>query len=332
MRRDRMARAARRLTRGGIEATCPNCGARLRLSLHHDSKTSPLVVLEGRRAKALVANAFPLPAGPLEDGGTCPGLTAACVNCYAAGLETWARPFGAMASRNLETLEHLYRCGGRRAVEAALLEVVERSAVEQRLEGVEAPSFRWMSDGDLFAPWFARAVQRVIEATPDVDHWLYTRSTALVRYVATGAPNARIYISTDRYNLERAVDCARRYGLPVALLAVDDVDAAALWGRVVARWSGVAPLRACPATSTYVDSSGFPAHVVGPDGRRSSLVEGGPAVGACIACGLCLPGGLDASVLFTVHGGHARADSRGRLGAAVEIRRRRALEVEAVTS
>lgn len=330
MRRDRFA-AARRLNRGRLQVVC-RCGVGLRLALHFDSKTSPRVRLEGRTAKADVPNAFPLPAGPLEDGGTCPGATAACRDCYAAGLEAWARPFGLMASRNLEALEHLYGCGGRRAVEAALVDLVERSAIEQRLEGVESPSFRWMSDGDLFAPWFARAVRHVIESTPGVDHWLYTRSTGLVRHVVTAAPNARIYVSVDRHNLARAVDVARRHRLPVALLALDDVDAAALWARVLERWAGVAPVRRCPVTAAYVDGSGFPAHVVGPDGRRSSLVEGGGAVGACVACGLCLPGGLEASVLFTVHGGHARDGSRGRLGAAVEVRRRRALDLEAVNS
>ena len=294
MRRDRFARVSS-LSRGRLEFEC-RCGELLRFSLHLDSKTSPRVRLDGRVAKASIGNAFPLPAGPLEDGGSCPGVTPSCADCYAAGLEAWARPFGRMASRNLETLEHLYRCGGRRAVESALLELVERSAVDQRLEGVRSATFRWMSDGDLFAPWFARAVRHVIEATPSVDHWLYTRSTGLVRHVVTDAPNARIYVSVDRHNLGRAVDVARRYRLPVALLAVDDVDAAALWARVLERWPGVASMRRCPVTAAYVDGSGFPAHVVGPDGRRSSLIEGGPAVGACVACGLCLPGGLEASV------------------------------------
>ena len=69
------------------------CGVSVSFMLHHDAKTAPGVRVEpSGRAVAVVANAFPLPAGPLDVGGSCPGATSECRNCYAAGLESWAPP------------------------------------------------------------------------------------------------------------------------------------------------------------------------------------------------------------------------------------------------
>lgn len=326
MRRDRFALA--KGAQGAGVLVCCKCGREIRLTLHYDAKTAPGVMIErdsrGRtQARATVPNAFPLPAGPLDVGGSCPGVTEACRNCYAAGLESWAPGFRRAAAANLDGLRELYRCGGSRAVVRALVAVVERSEDLQRAAGVAAPVFRWHSDGDLFSAWYARAVRRAIVQTPGVDHWLYTRSLGLVRYLLPVAQNCRIYLSGDRFNVEAVARSAKRYGLPVAMLADNEAEAAALWARVLA----VAPVPApvlCPAVGKWAreaasDGTGIPAHVVGPDGRRSSARPNGVGVGACVACGVCLPGG-SRSVTFTVHGGTAKGESLGRLGAAVRVR------------
>lgn len=326
MRRDRFA-LAKSAQGAGVRVGC-GCGLDLRLTLHYDAKTSPGVLIErdsrGRtQARATVPNAFPLPAGPLDVGGSCPGVTEACRNCYAAGLESWAPGFRRAAAANLDALRHLYRCGGSRAVSAALVAVVRRSEDLQRAAGVSAPVFRWHSDGDLFADWYARAVRRAIVETPQVDHWLYTRSLGIVRHLLPVPDNARVYLSGDRYNLDGVARAVKRYGFPVAMLADTETEAAALWARLLA----VAPVASpvlCPAVGKWAreaatDGTGIPAHVVGPDGRRSSAVPNGAGVGACVACGVCLPGGTR-SVTFTVHGGTAKGESLGRLGAAVRVR------------
>ena len=324
MNRDRFAAAAA-ASGAAVGVTCPRCGAALRLVLHYDAKTSPAVVMGSdsqRRARAAVPNALPLPAGPLDVGGSCPGVTAACVNCYAAGLESWAPGFRRAAAANLETLRHLHDHGGRSAVVRALVALVEHSAAVQRAAGVRRPSFRWHSDGDLFASWYAVAVRKACEQTPEVDHWLYTRSLSLVRYLMPRLANLAVYVSADAHNVAAAARVAGRYGLPVAMLADDERDAAGLWARAHAVGALPAPVL-CPASGTGKygrDGLPFPAHVTGPDGKRSTLRPGGAAVGACIACGVCLPGGAARSVTFTVHGGKAAPDSPGRLGAAVRVR------------
>jgi hypothetical protein len=316
----------------GVAVVCPRCGGELRLLLHYDAKTAPGAVItkdsRGRvQARATIPNAFYLPAGPLDMGGSCPGHTAACVNCYAAGLESWAPGFRRSASANLATLEHLYRCGGSRAVVRALVAIVERSADLQRVAGVVRPAFRWHSDGDIFSAWYARAIRRAVLATPGVDHWLYTRSLGLVCHLLPAPENLAVYISADSFNVVRAAKVAGRYGLPVAMLADDRAHAVALWARARAVAPGLPSPVLCPAVGKWADDAatsgtGVPAHVVGPDGRRSTAVPGGAAVGACIACQVCLPGGSNRSVTFTVHGGRARPGSPGRLGAAVAVRLR----------
>ncbi len=303
------------------------CGKSVRLLLHFDAKTSPGVHMatdsRGRvQAKASLPNAFPLPAGPLEHGGSCPGVTSECKNCYAAGLETWAKPFALAASGNLEGLQHLYNCGGRRAVVRALVVLVRHSAALQRGAGVRRPSFRWQSDGDIFSSWYGAAIRLAAVETPEIDHWLYTRSLSYVRYLMPAPRNLSVYVSADSENVRAAVRVASRYGLPVAMLATDTVEAAALWARAAAVGVFPSPVL-CPASGQgkYAQAGdGLPGHVVGPDGKRATLKAGGAAVGACIACGVCLPGGASRSVTFTVHGGRAAAGSPGRLGAAVRVR------------
>lgn len=315
-----------------VSVDCRRCGETVRLLLHYDAKTSPAVHMgnDSRRrvqAKATVPNALPLPAGPLAVGGSCPGATAACKDCYAAGLESWSPGFRRAAAANLDGLRHLYGCGGGRAVVRALVAIVEHSAMVQRAAGVRRPSFRWHSDGDLFASWYAVAVRKAAASTPDVDQWIYTRSLSLVRYLMPRPRNLAVYVSADSENVRDAARVASRYGLPVAMLAGDEIEAAALWARAHAA-APVPPAVLCPASGAGKygrDGLPFPAHVVGPDGKRGSLRAGGAAVGACIACGVCLPGaGVRRSVTFTVHGGQASGDSPGRLGAAVRVRVRAA--------
>jgi hypothetical protein len=324
-----MTRRADRLPTGPrvvghrVAVAC-RCGESHSLMLHADSKTAPAaVVSRDGTAAATVANAFPLPAGPLDMGGSCPGATGPCRNCYGAGIELRSPGFGNGAAANLAALRCLYAHGGARAVTVALVAVVRHSETEQRGAGVASPVFRWHSDGDLFAPWYARAVAAASRATPEVEAWLYTRSFGLVRHVV-GVDHLRVIVSADSENVERAARVAGRYGLGLAMLADDDEQAVSLWARVAA--AGVNPGRVigCPVTAWASDRLDVPAHVVGPDGRRSSARRGAAAVGACVACGWCLPG-ASGSVTFVVHGGRARGASAGRLGAAVAVRARRAV-------
>jgi hypothetical protein len=311
-------------SRGSVVVRC-RCGVSLRLMMHHDAKTAPGVRVEpSGRAVAVVANAWPLPAGPLDRGGSCPNSTDACIDCYAAGIESWSPSFRRGVSANLDAMHHLYGCGGVRAVGDALAEVVRASEREQRARGVLRPVFRFHSDGDVFADWYARAIVRAVNSTNGLEFWIYTRTLSAVG-ILKRARNLAVYVSADRFNLERAGRVALRHGVPVALLANDAVDASALWARLSSAVPGVVDARpiTCPASSKWAnDAVDVPAHVVGPDGRRATARKGGAGVGACVACRVCLPSGSGRHVTFLVHGGRARGESRGRLGAAVAVRLR----------
>jgi len=313
---DRVTTIGRRSGRSGSGArasvSCRGCGSTLTGALMHDAKTAPGArwVLDGG-AVATVPNAWALPAGPPSIGGSCPGATSECSGCYAAVLESAYGGFRAMLRANLDNVTHALECGGVVGCAELLTAVVRRSVHLQRADGVRRPVFRWHADGDIMSDRYARAMRRAILATPDVDHWGYTRTLGAVR-LFDGVPNLRLYVSADRENLERASAVARRWGRPLALLADDPTDAQALWDRV---GSGVAPSVTCPAAGRWQTDGIGPAHVVGSDGRRSTLVRGGSAVGACVSCAVCLPSGRVRSVTFLRHG-----SARDALGSVARVR------------
>lgn len=277
------------------------------LQLHADAKTGPAGYWpEGRRPVSVIPNAFGLPSGPVDVGGSCPQLSPnACRSCYAARLEGGPfAEFGRVVSRNLETLQalHAHDSG---AVVSALLDLVDRSAGLQVAAGVRAPSFRWLSSGDLFAPWFASAIREVQRARPGVTFWGYTRS---VRYLSnlfgrSSLPaNARWFVSVDADNVATHATAAHRYGLPVAYLAADRTELAGLRDRVASIRGEVSPGIVCPAGGVWSGDGLGPSYVSGRDGRRSTL-QPGPVVGACAACAACLPGTSVRDVAFLRHGG-----------------------------
>lgn len=295
-----------------------------RLYIQADAKTAPAVTWQNDgAARADVHNAFVLPVGPLEMGGACDSTTEACRICYAAGSENLSPSLGRNASSNLETLRRLYGNGGRAGmarVVAALVAVVEHSAQQQRARGVDRPLFRWHSGGDLFALWYARAIRRAVEQSGGVDHWLYTRDASNVRGLLPTPANLRVYLSVDEYNVERMGRASNRLGLPCAVLADDDAHAASIWARLAARGVDTSRLLSCPATDRWTRDDLGPAYIVGPDGRRASLVRGGPAAGACAACAACLPSSSGRGITFLTHGGSTVTGAGGRLAAAVRRR------------
>jgi len=276
-----------------------------RLGLQYDAKTAGAVVWGLGGAAALVPNAFGLPAGPLGLGGSCPGATAACASvCYAAAGEAYAVGLRNMYRENLDTLEALgIRRGWRRAA-AAFVEIVEASADMQRAAGIARPSFRWHSSGDLLGVHHARAIVEAVKATPSVDHWLYTRTLAAVPLLGAAVlevDNLRAFVSVDRVNVGEATAAARAHGLPCSVLVLEGDDLGAMLEDVEGR------AVTCPAAGGKYSRDGrAPAHIVARDGSRR-LERGDLAAGACAACGLCLPGGASASVVFHDHstGGHA---------------------------
>ena len=280
----------------------PADGAWLPVTLHADAKTTPAAVWSNKGAEATAANAWALPAGPPEHGGSCASTTDACTSCYAASMERYAA-IARMVAENLESLRTVAQ-HGTNALAAWLAAIVQVSADEQHAQGVEAPSFRWHSDGDLGAlvgtdldrRIYPRAIRGAAKMTPHVAQWIYTRELWSVPYL-TPAPNLSVLISADEFNLDRAHTVAQRHNVPLALLANNSEHARHLWARI-----GTPKTLECPATGRWQHDGKGPAHIAGPDGRRSTLTRSEPATGACNTCRACLPGGASPNITFIMHG------------------------------
>jgi hypothetical protein len=277
-----------------------SCGASVVVRLSADSKTSPAGVWTEKGATAVYANAIATTAGPREVGGSCPGFTESCRSCYGKSLERYTA-FERLAADNLATLRHVEECGGARALTRVFVDILDHVAEHQRRDGLEVATFRWNMSGDVWSEKVARAIASAHRARPQVEGWLYTRTLSAVRHLVRGGDGLRVYVSVDRHNVTRAMRVAHRWNVPVAVLADDQSEARA----ILAVGGTVEVLRArlCPASGKWANDGRGPAHVVGLDGRRSSLEFGGSVRGACDACRLCLPSGLGSSVVFLRRGG-----------------------------
>lgn len=282
---------------------CPACGMWQPVTLHADSKTTPAAYWSpSKGAEATAANAWALPAGPPEHGGSCASTTQACISCYAASMERYDA-VARMVAENLASVRHV-AAHGTHALALWLAALVDLSADEQRAQGVKVPTFRWHSDGDLGAlvgtdldrRIYPRAIRAAAKMTPNVQQWLYTREMWAIPYLS-GAPNLAVLISADEHNLDRAHRTAQRHRVPLALLANDAEHARTLWDRI-----GSPKALECPATGRWQHDGIGPAHIVGPDGRRATLTQGEPATGACNACRACLPNGSSPNITFHIHG------------------------------
>ena len=284
-----------------------SCGASVVVKLSSDSKTSPVAVWgSDGSARAVYANAIATTAGPPSDGvnGSCLGFTEECRSCYGKSLERYTA-FERLAADNLATLRHVEECGGTRALSRVFVDILDHVAEHQRRDGLEVSTFRWNMSGDVWSEKCARAIASAHRARPHVEGWLNTRTLGAVRHLVKGGDGLRVYVSVDRYNLKRAAQIAAFHRVPVAILADDWEDAWQLWKlvRAVPRGDQIPPVRLCPASGKWARDGIAPAHIVGLDGRRSSLERGSHARGACDACRLCLPSGLGASVVFLKRGG-----------------------------
>lgn len=310
-----MSRALGRVLRRSLPASASSvlsacsCGASVVVRLSADSKTSPLGVWGSKGATAVYANAIATTAGPRSVGGSCPGFTEACRSCYGKNLERYSA-FERMAADNLATLEHVEQCGGARALARVFVDVLDHVREHQERDHLEElehqgrATFRWNMSGDIWSESVARAIASAHRQRPQVEGWLYTRTLGAVRHLVRGGDGLRVYVSLDEFNLERGARVAARWGVPIALLADDVQHARGLLERVesVVGSSSIPAARVCPASGKWATDGRGPAHVVGLDGRRSSLERGGFVRGACDACRLCLPRGLESSVVFLRRG------------------------------
>lgn len=160
-------------------------------------------------------NAFSLVQ--IED---CPQSTPTCrAACYVAGIELHAKSTHDLYRHNSRTLREIFAApdgaGGLLADQPAGRWWARRLGVwiEEHARG----GFRWHVSGDLFDPSYAWWVARVVEASPGVRHWIYTRSHNMSA-AFVGVPNITVNYSVDADNYvaaQRYVAAHAAIGEPV---------------------------------------------------------------------------------------------------------------------
>jgi hypothetical protein len=139
---------------------------------------------------------FSLPSGSPMHGGTCPGATRGCLAfCYTRrGRQQWP----AVQARYERNLTRLLAPNG--------LETFAR-AVPHELRALAAGICRIHCSGDFFlypgdAPAYVRAWMRIVDASPRVSFWVYTRSFAVPQLLDAlealrRRPNVQMFASVD---------------------------------------------------------------------------------------------------------------------------------------
>lgn len=172
------------------------------------------------------ANAFSLVN--VED---CPGSTEICrAACYVENLAAAQPDLFSLYRSNSTTIREILddrkppgpnvHRGGRRPDEWAWL-------VAEWIHQNAAGGFRWHVSGDVFSLAYARWIRKVVERSPQVRHWIYTRSftvadrpvpAASLGYVRFGSivdplfglENLEVNLSADADNYRQAKVFAER--------------------------------------------------------------------------------------------------------------------------
>lgn len=153
-------------------------------------------------------NAFSLVE--IED---CPGSTPTCrKSCYVHGLRKHAPDTHALYVHNSKQIRRILR---RRPTTWALL-LAEYIADNCR------GGFRWHVSGDVFSRDYAEWIARVCVESPEVDHWIYTRSFGpIIEPLLEVVENLAINISADKDNAVAAMDYADVHGLRLCYMSTD---------------------------------------------------------------------------------------------------------------
>lgn len=155
-------------------------------------------------------NAFSLP-----DTSTCPGSTPTCrASCYVHGLGRNA-PYVRQSYRGNERVTHMVTMSP--GLHADSARALGRWIAHNCRSG-----FRWHVSGDVYSIRYARWIRDVCGWSPDVRHWIYTRTLGAVPTL-TAARNLAVNVSADRDNYAEARRVADANGLRLCYLATGDV-------------------------------------------------------------------------------------------------------------
>ena len=203
-----------------------------------------------------IKNTFGLPAGREF---SCPGATSVCeAICYAGKLENLYPGVRENLTHNWDLLK-----SADFDTMVNLLQVMVNEFCRECEKWSAPKMFRIHWDGDFFNSTYTWAWRKVIEESPDVKFWVYTRveeAAVLLR----GMDNLSLYFSTDRDNGESARRVAK-LGVRLAGLGQTFTEARDLITKISGQRSAM-----CPELRKQI-----------------------PLIGACVSCNICPKGNVN---------------------------------------
>lgn len=146
----------------------------------------------------------------------CPWSTPTCqASCYVNNLEKFQPEIhdfykdNSKAIRAVLSEDEDYYLQGK--VEHAFANWIEQNA---------AGGFRWHVSGDIFSMEYACFIAQVAELSPNVQHWIYTRSFNFI-HPLLDQENMTVNLSADKNNYWLARKVANDHALRVCYLTVD---------------------------------------------------------------------------------------------------------------
>lgn len=165
-------------------------------------------------------NAFSLPAAGVSGIEHCPQSTPTCrKDCYVESLSAAQPATYALYEHNAITIRKVLEGTGDHpkygfVITHLALEWAERVAIW--IEENAAEGFRWHVSGDTFSRAYAEWIAQVCRLSPNVRHWIYTRSFDFLEPLAEvstlRAGNLAINLSCDADNYEAAKKAANEHG------------------------------------------------------------------------------------------------------------------------
>lgn len=228
-----------------------------------DRKVANLVTPNGKQAA--IANTFGLPAGRAH---SCPGATDACESvCYAGKLEALYPSVRKLLLHNWNLVKDADQPTCHRLI-SQMMEEFNRDCDRRNAQKL----FRIHWDGDFFSHAYLNAWKQVIQETPDIHYWVYTRTDWAAQQL-TNIPNLSLYYSTDINNAHIGQQLNQQHGIRLAYLhttfAQGKADMLNLTGRPAAR---------CPENTKQIP-------LISTQGS------------ACVTCDLCVHN--RANILFS---------------------------------
>ena len=157
-----------------------------RFTIHVDGNSKIALNPEGYIAPTPSAFSLPAPS-------CCPGATPECTAvCYTQGLRKKQPELAAEYFENERAMHAILALD--RETRDALASQLGRWITENAPFG-----FRWHVSGDVFSEEYARWIVAVCAHSPDVPHWIYTRSFFAVP-ILVAAPNLAVNVSLDAGN------------------------------------------------------------------------------------------------------------------------------------